>query len=190
MVVDAITPPGTICGTSFTPAAVAGVAGLIISRNPSLTASQVTTALTSTAVPVAGVAFGRVDALAAFERLGLLAVPASGVTTVTVPTPPVPGQLYARQARFDTGEFRRGFRKTFRVGKGRFEMQVATPLAGDCFLSLASATEVILASPAFKNLLSLSTTVTAGRYTAEVHCRGARTRQYSLGVIGMFPREK
>ena len=37
MVEDVTTPPGTICGTSFTPAVVAAVAGLILSRNPSLT---------------------------------------------------------------------------------------------------------------------------------------------------------
>ena len=41
MVEDVSTPPGTICGTSFTPAVVAAVAGLILSRNPSLTGSQV-----------------------------------------------------------------------------------------------------------------------------------------------------
>ncbi|MDX6532290.1 MAG: thermitase [Gaiellales bacterium] len=192
MIVDAITPPGTICGTSFTPAAVAGVAGLLISRNPSLTVAQVTGALTSTAVPVAGVRFGRVDAVAAFQQLGLLVAPppppAPAPTIALRPKPPVPGQLYTRQARFDTGEFRRGFRKTFRVGKGRFEMQVALPLAADCFLSLNSATEVTVAAPAVKNLLSLSARVTAGRYTAEVRCRGARTRQFTMGVIAMFPR--
>ena len=45
MVEDASTPPGTICGTSFTPAVVSAVAGLILSKNPSLTGSQVVAAL-------------------------------------------------------------------------------------------------------------------------------------------------
>ena len=67
MVTDVTTPPGTICGTSFTPAAVSGVAGLLISRNPSLTVQQVSAALAATAKPVAGVAYGRIDAVAAFQ---------------------------------------------------------------------------------------------------------------------------
>ena len=194
MVEDVTTPPGTICGTSFTPAVVAGVAGLLLSRNPSLTGSQIVAALRVTARPVVGVAYGRVDAVAAFRWLGLLNVasPAAAVTPPAATTPkvtkPAPGQLFTRQTLFETGTFRRGFRSTFRVGKGRFEMQLLTPLASTCSLSLNSPGELMLAAPAVRNLISLSVRVTAGRYTAEVQCRGARTRQYSLGVIAMFPR--
>ena len=192
MIVDAVTAPGTICGTSFTPAAVSGVAGLIISRNPSLTVYEVTAALALSARPVAGVAYGRIDAAAAFERLGLTPAPAA-----PQPAPPpaprtrtivVPGQLYTRQARLESGTFKRGFRTTFKVGKGRFEMQLATPLASACTLSLTTPNELVVAAPALKNLLSLSLQVTAGRYTAAVRCRGVRTRQFTLGVIAMFPR--
>ena len=100
----------------------------------------------------------------------------------------VRGQVYTRQARLDTGTFKRGFRTTFKVGKGRFELQLVAPRVADCTLSLASAGELVLAAPAVKNLLSLSLQVTAGRYTAAVRCRGARTRQFTLGVIAMFPR--
>ena len=197
MVTDATTPPGTICGTSFTPAAVSGVAGLLLSRNPSLTANQVRDALLSTARPVPGIAFGRVDPVAAFQQLGLVAVPAPALPTPASPVAapgarkrPAPGQLYARDTLFETGTFRRGFRSTFRVGRGRFELQLLTPLARDCTLSLRSPEELIVAAPALKNLLSISVQVTAGRYTAGVSCRGARSRQYSLGVIAMFPRGK
>ena len=197
MVEDASTPPGTICGTSFTPAVVSAVAGLILSRNPSLSASQVVTAMVATARPVKGVAYGRIDPVAAFRWLGL---PIGAATvaeqppaatppvTVTKAPPPAPGQLYTRQTLFETGTFRRGFRSTFRVGRGRFEMQLLTPLAAQCSLELSSASGVEIAAPAFKNLISLSIRVAAGRYTAEVQCRGARTRQYSLGIIAMFPR--
>lgn len=196
MVTDWQTPPGTICGTSFTPAVVAAVAGLILSKNPNLTGSQVIAALRVTARPVVGVAYGRVDPVAALRWLGLLAPPTAAspaaasppaTTTPRVPTP-APGQLFTRQTLFETGTFRRGFRSTFRVGRGRFEMQLLTPLASACTLSLSRAGELTLAAPAVKNLISLSVRVTAGRYTAEVQCRGARTRQYSLGVIAMFPR--
>jgi subtilisin family serine protease len=194
MVEDWMTPPGTICGTSFTPAVVSAVAGLLLSKNPSLTGSQVVAALRVTARPVVGVAYGRVDPVAAFRWLGLLAptsapaaAPPPANATPRAPTP-APGQLFTRQTLFETGTFKRGFRSTFRVGRGRFEMQLLTPLASTCSLSLSSAGELTVAAPAVKNLISLSVRVTAGRYTAEVQCRGARTRQYSLGVIAMFPR--
>jgi len=197
MVTDATTPPGTICGTSFTPASVAGVVGLLLSRNPSLTATQVRDVLTSTARPVPGIAFGRIDPVAAFQQLGLLAVtaqrPAAPLTAAAAsgaPKRPAPGQLYSRQTLFETGSFRRGLRSTFRVGRGRFELQLLMPLARDCTLSLGSPGELIVAAPAVKNLLSISVQIPAGRYTAEVSCRGARSREYSLGVIGMFPRGK
>ncbi len=202
VVTDISTPPGTSCGTSFTPAAVSGVAALLLSRNPSLGGEQVRRALTATARPVPGIAYGQIEPMAAFEWLGLLAPGPSGLRPVTpippsppvvppvppVLRPPVPGQLYTRQTVFETGTFKRGFRSTFRVGRGRFELQLLTPLASTCSLSLRSASELTVAAPAFKNLISLTAQVTAGRYTAEVQCRGARTRQYSMGVIAMFPR--
>ena len=203
MVTDWMTPPGTICGTSFTPAVVSAVAGLILSKNPSLTASQVVTALVATARPVRGVAYGRVDPVAAFRWLGLPTgspavvagqpstpgtATATPRTTATKARRPAPGQRFTRQTLFETGTFKRGFRSTFRVGRGRFEMQLLTARAAECELSLSSATGLEIAAPAVKNLISLSVRVAAGRYTAEVHCRGARTRQYSLGVIAMFPR--
>ncbi len=194
MVTDWLTPPGTICGTSFTPAVVAGVAGLLLSKNPSLTGSQVIAALRVTARPVVGVAYGRIDPVAAFRWLGLLAptsapaaAPPAATAAPRVPTP-APGQLFTRQTLFETGTFKRGFRSTFKVGRGRFELQLLTPLASTCSLSLSKAGELTVAAPALKNLISLSVRVTTGRYTAEVQCRGARTRQYSLGVIAMFPR--
>ena len=155
MVTDASTPPGTICGTSFTPAVVSAVAGLILSQNPSLTASQVVTAMVATARPVKGVAYGRVDPVAAFRWLGLpVGAPATTVAsqppTTTPPssTPtPAPGQLYTRQTLFETGTFKRGFRSNFRVGRGRFEMQLLTPLASACSLSLSKAGELTVAAP-------------------------------------------
>jgi hypothetical protein len=196
MVTDWMTPPGTICGTSFTPAVVSAVAGLLLSKNPSLTGSQVVAALRVTARPVVGVAYGRIDPVAAFRWLGLL-TPAPTSTPGAARPPatsaprvrkPAPGQLFTRQTLFETGTFKRGFRSTFKVGRGRIELQLLTPFASSCSLSLNSASELTVARPAVKNLISLSVRVTAGRYTVDVQCHGARTRQYSLGVIAMFPR--
>ncbi len=187
VVMDPTTPPGTICGTSFGPAVVAGLAGLIISRKPSLTATQVAAALQASAVPVAGIGGGRIDALAAFQVLGLLEPPRPVAQPAQVRKPAVPGQLYAREARLESGAFRRGARITLRVGRGRLEMQLVTPRASQCSLSLNSAGEVIIAPPAVQNLLSLSVVVPTGRYTVQIACSGARSRQFTLGLIGMFP---
>ena len=97
-------PPGRSCGTSFTPAAVAGVAGLLLSRNPSLTRHQIAAALAATAKPIPGIAFGRINPLAAFEYLGLLAAGAvagwlgrdgdAADTTTPGTRTPASGQLY------------------------------------------------------------------------------------------------
>jgi hypothetical protein len=103
------------------------------------------------------------------------------------PTTPAPSR-FTRQTLLEAGTFRRGFRTTFTVGKGQLELQLLTPRVAACSLTLSSASEFIVALPAVKNLLSLSVPIAAGRYTAAVRCRGDRTRQYSLGIIGMFPR--
>ena len=117
----------------------------------------------------------------------------TGSTPSTTSTPrprtPAAGQLYSRQKSFETGTFRRGFRATWQIGRGRFEAHLLTPLARDCALSLRTPGDFVVAAPAVKNLLSLAvTTLPAGRYTLDVRCKGVRSRQYSLGVIAMFPR--
>ena len=113
----------------------------------------------------------------------------STTTSTPVTRTPAAGQQYSRQKRFEAGTFRRGFRATWRIGRGRFEAHLLTPLARDCALSLRTPGDFVVASPAVKNLLSLAvTTLPAGRYTLDVRCKGARSRQYSLGVIAMFPR--
>jgi subtilisin family serine protease len=176
--------PGTLCGTSFTPAAVAGVAGLILSRAPHLTAAQVTAALTGTAKPVAGVTAGRVDAAAAFARLGLAPPAPSRPPSVSAPAP---GQRFAKAALLRSGTFRGGMRVPLRVGRGRLELQLATPRAVQCALTLRSPGEVVLAAPALRNLLSLSVRVARGRHVVEVRCAGRWPRRYTLGVMAMFP---
>jgi hypothetical protein len=61
---------GAGCGTSGAAPVVAGIVGLMRARAPFATAAQIEAALEATATPVGGVRFGRVDALAALERLG------------------------------------------------------------------------------------------------------------------------
>jgi hypothetical protein len=172
------------------------VLGLLLSRNPSLTRDQLLGAVLRTARRVPGVVHGRIDPVAAFDYLGLLPKtsapaappPPTTATRTVTPAPAQRGPRFTRQTLFETGSFKRGFKATFTVGRGRFELQLLTPQISACALSLTSASEVILAAPAVKNLLSLAVSVDAGRYTAAVRCRGARSREYSLGVIAMFPR--
>jgi Subtilase family len=61
---------GAGCGTSGATPFVAGIVGLLRSRAPFATATQIETALAETARPVSGVRFGSVDAFAALQRLG------------------------------------------------------------------------------------------------------------------------
>jgi subtilisin family serine protease len=198
LVADATFPMGTLCGTSFTPSAVSGILGLLWSKNPGLTRDQLLNAVFASARRVQGAVHGRIDAAAAFRLLGLMtpAAPAPSAQPAQAPTPPtsvarprtVAVARYTRQRVFETGTFKRGFRTTFAVGRGRFELHLQTPNVAACSLTLSSPQEFIVAARLVRNLMSISLSVPAGRYTAAVRCRGDRTRQYSLGVIGMFPR--
>jgi thermitase len=77
----------SVGGTSVAAPAVAGIAGLLFSYDPSLTNTQVEQALEQTAAPVKfQVAYGRVDALAALQSLGAVdPQPTSGPVQVAAP---------------------------------------------------------------------------------------------------------
>jgi thermitase len=78
-----------IGGTSSAAPVVAGIAGLLLSANPSFTSTQVEQALESSAVPSGvSVQYGRVDALAALEALGI-----NDPQTTSAPSNTAPPQL-------------------------------------------------------------------------------------------------
>jgi hypothetical protein len=79
----------TECGTSFAAPLVAGVVGLLRARFPLTTATQIETALTTTARPTKDVRFGRVDAFAALQHLAARAPALEPVVLGTA----VPGKL-------------------------------------------------------------------------------------------------
>jgi subtilisin family serine protease len=79
------------CGSSTSAPAVAGIAGLMLSVNPSLTPSQIVGALQSTAAPVAGIAGGRIDAYRA-----LIAVGGKPPPPPAPPPPPPPVKVRAQ----------------------------------------------------------------------------------------------
>jgi subtilisin family serine protease len=69
-------------GTSLAAPVVAGIAGLLFSANPSLSGAQVEQAIEASAIPVGfRVQYGRVDALAALNYLGLAAAPPAAPPT-------------------------------------------------------------------------------------------------------------
>jgi subtilisin family serine protease len=74
-------------GTSLAAPVVAGIAGLLFSADPALTGAQVEQALEVSAVPVSfPVTYGRVDALAALQALGLTRpVPVSAPVNLSPP---------------------------------------------------------------------------------------------------------
>ena len=79
---------GAGCGTSGAAPVVAGIVGLMRARAPFASVAQVEAALAEGAVPIGGVRSGRVDALAALERLGR---PRPALRP-TVDGTPLPGQ--------------------------------------------------------------------------------------------------
>ena len=168
---------------SFTPSAVAGVLGLLWSRNPILSRRCCRPCSGPRRFLVASGDRSR-------QRSGGSAC-RSGRTRGSPADPaprPAPGQ------RFTRGPSSR------RAVQAWFPLDVSGSGGGASSCSCCNAAlrrvlpvsqqggRLTVAAPAVKNLISLSIRVTAGRYTAEVQCRGARTRQYSLGVIAMFPR--
>jgi subtilisin family serine protease len=75
------------CGTSTATPIVAGIAGVMLSADPSATAAQLMQALETTAVPVgANVHYGRVDAAAALSALLNGTVPAPSPSPTTSPS--------------------------------------------------------------------------------------------------------
>ena len=84
LVIDPAVGVGTLCGTSFTPAVVAGVAGLMLSLKPSLTPDEIVHALVSTAAPVKGIAGGRINPLGALDAVA----PQAAAQQASAPRPP------------------------------------------------------------------------------------------------------
>jgi subtilisin family serine protease len=198
MIIDITVGPGTLCGTSFTPAAVAGIAALLYSLNPGLTIYQVRDALISTAIPVDGIAGGRVDPLAAIEKLGLRP-PAS--PPPSPPPAPVSGQpggqqsstrraKYTHRVEFAHGVMRRRLIRSVVIGPGRLEIQLQAARVVDCQISVGTPKGDLILSllpPGDPTLRSMTVHVKAGRHRIDVQCEGARRRSYTLSVAAWRP---
>ena len=198
---------GNLCGTSLTAPAVAGVAALLLSVNPTLTPDQLEWALRSTAAPVAGINGGRVDAFAALMAIGLpafnpppvLAPPAPTAPTVTTPAAPAATQpvspptaviaatrrsrvRYQNHVRIDVGTVRSSRRLLLDLAGGRVGLTFTSPAARECTLTFASPDNILIGMPRSRREISLVTSVRRGRYAVEINCQTRKPKRYTLGI--------
>ena len=201
LVLDSAVGPGTLCGTSFTPAVVAGIAGLMLSVKPSLTPDEIVNTLVSTSVPVSGIGGGRIDPLAALDAVAPLEVPSTGSpgtssspggTTAGKPTTLVPAWA-PRSTELRTGVMRSRLSRFVRVGKGRLDIHLLASRASECQVAIALQNgEYVLSvfPPGEPNLLSMSEEVRAGRHRVDITCDSKRRRSYQLEISAVAPPVK
>jgi subtilisin family serine protease len=150
------------CGTSLSAPAIAGVAGLMLSVNPSLTPAQIVSILQRTSKPVAGIAGGRINAYGAVRAAAASAAPRAGH--------PV------RLSRFLGSRWNLGLA----VQGERVAVTLRSPKAQSCSLSLASSDGVWLTSRRGRAAASLFARISTGKYRLAVSCRLRRLRAASL----------
>jgi hypothetical protein len=178
-VLDPWAGPAYACGSSFAPPVVSGIAGLLMSLNPSLTANQVSDALRATAHPVTGIGGGRVDAWAAAHYLGLApAVP-------PVPAPPAPPPT-PREVFVTTGIVRRSTHIRLDLRAGAVALQLSGPAAINCSMSFRAAGGLHVDLPGERNVRSLATTVAKGSYPITIGCKTANAKAYEFTATGRF----
>jgi subtilisin family serine protease len=172
-----------VCGTSVTAPALSGIAGLLLSAKPGLSADQVLVALHAGMVPVSGIGGGRVDALAAFHAIGL-DPPPTPPGQPTPPPPPADGKILpsTNEADLETGTLRRRRSYKLALGDGPLTIALTTRKARTCTLTLASADggQVTVASTTGRYKVRLRENVPAGRYRLTIRCRSARPRPFQL----------
>ena len=212
IVIDYTEYMGELCGSSFSAPAVAGIAALALSLNPSLTPGQIAAALRATAVPVWGIGGGRVDAYAALASLGLLSGPprppgaaagtpgsstsgrpvatpstGSGTTTGAAGSP----TKFAQQAQIRVGKTVRGrSRVAFTVGGGRVDLALTLPRARECTMSVSARSEILIGTERGLDEITMRVWLPKGRYVVQIECATRRARSYALGIAGLLPATK
>jgi subtilisin family serine protease len=199
LVHDPSVGPGTLCGTSFTPGAVAGIAGLLFSLKPGITANQMYDALVKSAKPIVGIGGGRVDPLAAAKLLGLegvqtstpvVAAPPATSTVVTTIATTAGRQLFARVNETSVGVMRGRLVRSVTLGRGRVEVQVQVARARACQLGLIAPNgDETLSLQGEPTLISITDTVRAksGRYRILLTCPAKVRRSFTLSITARRP---
>ncbi len=152
------------CGTSVSAPAVAGIAGLMLSVNPSLTSGQIISIIEHTSKPVAGIGGGRIDAYAAVRAAAARAAVRAGGTV-----------LFRRLLR---GEWHLGLS----VQGKRVAATLRSPQARACSLSLQSPDAIWLSGTPRPSAASLVARVSSGKYRLEISCKVRRLSPVSLTV--------
>jgi subtilisin family serine protease len=171
------------CGTSTSAPAVAGIAALMLSVNPSLTPAQIMAALQQTAIPVAGIAGGRVDAYRALIAVG-------GKPPASPPPPPASAGGGSVSAKLNTrvrrGSLRMHWHVRIDVKQGRVAATLRSPKAKSCTVSLKSSDSIWLSKKRRQNMVTLAVKVPAGTYGVDVWCKVRRPARSALAVRAPF----
>jgi hypothetical protein len=169
-----------MCGASYAPPLVAGAIGLLIAAAPKLTPVQAMAALRATAVPVHGIAGGRIDVVAAARALGIIAAPKVAKTPTTT-------SETGRQLQIASGKFSRTLQKQLQLGAGPLTILLTRQNASTCTMALRSTTGLYLGWRTTATQIDLSDTVPRGTYTLSIACRDAHVRPYSLAIQTLLP---
>ena len=171
---------GEICGTSVAAAAVSGIAALVLSLNPSLSARDLALALRTSARPLTGVTGGVVDAWAAVTALGL-------ATKAAPPAPAGPAQtLPKRTAKVISGTVRGDRTIRAKLAAGRVDVTLDMPDTRGCTLSIVTSSSSRVAIPASRIEIRIGQRVAAGIHKFRISCATKKSRAFSLGIAGFL----
>jgi subtilisin family serine protease len=175
-------------GTSSAAPVVSGIAGLAFSLVPGATPAQVEQAIETTAVPIAGVASGRVDAFATLHSL------APTLPHPLTPAPPTGGQesgkgtgagAPARKTQVVVGRVRRGRKAiiVLQTGTGLLRVEAKVRHAGRRMVViklLAGRRPVVSGRGAGR--VGLSAEVSARRYRLVVSTNSRKPLTFALAI--------
>ena len=179
MVLASDTYFGEICGTSVASAAVSGVAALILSLNPSLSAREFALALRTSAHQVPGVSSGLIDARAAVDALGLAKKAPVAPPAASAATP-------ARSATVVSGTVRGDRTIRAKLGAGRVDLTLDMPDTRGCTLSIATSRSSRVAIPVSRVEIRMGQRVPAGIHKFRISCATTKARPFSLGIAGFL----
>jgi subtilisin family serine protease len=180
------------CGSSTSAPAVAGIAGLMLSVNPSLTPGQIIDALRQTAVPVAGIAGGRVNAYQALLAVGGKRPsppppPSRPRAPVRVQHPkPRPTAMLKPTTLVQKGFLRVHWHLAIKIQRGSVAATLRSPKAKSCTVSLKSRGDLWLSNRRKRDTVALAARVPAGRYSVDVWCSVHRPRRSDLQLRALF----
>jgi subtilisin family serine protease len=171
-VVHVVIGAAVACGSSFAPPAVAGIAGLLLSLDPSITAARLATVLRETGRPVDGLSAKRIDAEAALVALGL-----------ATPIPQKPSASAAREVTTVSGTITSSrIVEVATAAAGRLEVQFISVVARQCEMQMRLNGQVIVAFRGDDRILTLEARVARGRHRLTISCASRTRRPFELRI--------